>query len=676
MTRSVLFFTTLLIIVSTTALARQPQAPIDATTYPREISDSQGKVLVHHPVIADWRNFELLSGWAPVEVSLVGSKQRWTGSVSFEVHTVIHYDKRLVTLRNGRVLAVKFSGQQPPQAVTDLARNAVNRGAQSVVLDFLIRALPDDFQIPGAAQSPPQLNHSPPRIVVSNHPIDLMLIDGPPSTAAISGLQLEYVVNTNWDIFHHTGNEHWYILKDGAWLQNTMLAGGDWTTVTDLPQDFLNLQFNSDWEYVAKALPPRQPDNKPLPLSISYEPAELIVINGKAQLEKIAGTNISYVTNTDSDLFVLDGQYYLLVSGRWFRTKNIKRKWYAAGLLPKAFANIPPDSEKGHVLATVPGTPQARVAMIEAAIPHVVEFNASQGGDVAVKYAGEPEFVDIQGTDLRRAQNTPFQIIQNNNFYYLCHEGAWYSSTEPAGPWHYATEVPEAIYTIPPTDPAYNVTFVKVNSFDDSSNRVAYSQTSGYHGSYSTGSSVVYGTGWYYPGTIHRYGHGYPAYGHYPRSYGWGARYHPAYGRYYPRGAYWGHYPYPMNTSATYDVTPREKDWQWDLDGNKRQVYDHGNRNYVGSGTYRMNGAKMADVPTHSSANTSTRLTAANNGIDDLYSSPDGEVYRKRAQGWQKLENSHWTDLPKESQDYLDRQYEARQTGYRNYDLTRETGGK
>ena len=675
MHRLLALFSTLLIIVSMTAFARQSSAPIDATTYPRKINNSQGKVLVHHPVIADWRKFKSLSGWSPVEVTLAGSEQLWTGSVSFEVDTVIHRDKRLVALHNGRVLAVKFSGQQPPQAVTDLARNAVKSGAQSVVLDFLIRALPDDFQIPGAAQSPPQLNYSPPRIVVSDHPIDLMLIDGPPSMAAIAAMQLEYVVNTNWDIFHHTGNERWYILKDGSWLENTMLSGGNWKTATELPGDFLTLQFNSDWEYIAKTLPPRQPDSKPLPLTISYEPAELIVINGEAQLERIAGTDISYVTNTDSDLFVLDGKYYLLVSGRWFRTKDMQRKWYATRPVPEAFAGIPPDSEKGHVLASVPGTRQARVALIEAAIPRVVEFNASQAGEVAVKYAGEPDFVDIEGTDLRRAQNTPFQIIQHNNFYYLCHDGAWFSSTEPAGPWHYATEVPEAIYTIPPTDPAYNVTFVKVNSFDDSSKQVAYSQTSGYHGSYSTGSSVVYGTGWYYPGTIHRYGRGYPAYGHYPRSYGWGARYHPAYGRYYPRGAYWGHHPYAMDTSVTYNVTRREKDWEWDLEGNKRQVYDHGNRNYVGSGTYNMNGAKMKEVPAQPSTNTKSQLTATNFSKGGLYSGPDGEVYRKSAQGWQKLENSHWTDLPKESQAYLDRQYGARQTGYRNYDLTRDTGG-
>jgi hypothetical protein len=653
--------------VAASAIAAQGQAPIDATTYPRTVSTAGGTVLVHHPVIEDWHEFERLSGWTPVEVTAAGG-QRWVGSLYFEVDTVIHLDERMVGLRNGRVLDVKYSGEPPADAVIELARNALKSGADTVVLDFIVRALPDDFHIPGAPESSPNLNFSPPRIVVSNRAMDLMLIDGPPSTTPIEPTALEYVVNTNWDIFHHTESGRWYILRDGIWLQNSMLAGGDWSTVDELPGDFFTLQGNDGWEFLDQTLPLRQPETTPLPLLISYEPTELVVVEGEAQMEEIGGTGISYVTNTDSDLFVLDSQTYLLVTGRWFRTKNIKRKWYAARPLPEAFSNIPPDHPKGHVLAAVPGTRQARVAMIEAAIPRVIEHDLGQSGQVGVVYAGEPNFVAVEGADLRRADNSPFQVFLHNNFYYLCHEGAWYASANPDGPWRYATEVPEAIYDIPPTDPAYNVTFVKVKSFDDSSNRVAYSQTNGYRRAYSTGSSVVYGSGWYYPGTIHHYPYGYPVYGHYPHTYGWGARYHPVYGRYGYRGAYWGYHPYPMSYSATYNTTIREKDWEWDLDGSKRQVYGHGSRNYVGSGTYKMNGASMEPPPANAASVGQSGLGRANNGDDDLYSGPNGEIYRKTGAGWQQMEGQNWVTVSGAGQEYLDRQFDARQTGYRNYE--------
>jgi len=35
-------------------------------------------------------------------------------------------------------------------------------------------------------------------------------------------------------------------------------------------------------------------------------------------------------------------------------------------------------------------------------------------------------------------------------------------------------------------------------------------------------------------------------------------------------------------------------DWEWDLNGNKRRVYNYGPRNYVGSGDYIMPGSDNA----------------------------------------------------------------------------------
>jgi hypothetical protein len=414
-----------------------------------------------------------------------------------------------------------------------------------------------------------QLNFNPPRIVVSNRPLDLMLIDGPPSNVPIQGTRLEFVVNTDQDVFHDRANQTWYLLREGHWLKNSMLASGDWISTTDLPGDFLTLQVSSDWPQVAAAMPAKKPDTPPIPLVISYEPTELVLIDGETRLEPIAGTGLQFVANTSAELFLLDSRYYLLLSGRWFSTRDFKRQWTAVRDLPADFAAIPTDHRKAGVLAAVPGTPQAEQAVAEAAKPKIEVVGIDAMSNLEVPYAGEPEFVDIEATGLRRAQNTPYQVIQHNNYYYLCHEGAWYAATDPRGPWRAASKVPEAIYTIPPTDPAYNVTFVRVESFDDSSGQVAYTSTSGYYNRYYTGSTMVYGTGWYYPGYYNR-----AAYWRYPYTYGYGA---------------WGpYYPYRYNRSETYDVNTREKDWEWDLDGNKRRVYTYGPRNYIGSGDYQM----------------------------------------------------------------------------------------
>ncbi|MBT8040489.1 MAG: hypothetical protein KJO70_10710 [Gammaproteobacteria bacterium] len=412
------------------------------------------------------------------------------------------------------------------------------------------------------------LNPKPPRIVVENGPSRLMLVDGPPALIDIPATRLSFVVNTDWTVFRDGNNQGWYILDGETWLYSNLLSSGDWRATADLPRDFLTLQVNSDWPQVARALPPRKPADQPLPIVISYEPTELIVVEGEMQFETIGGGGLQYVSNTERDLFYFDGRYYYLAAGRWFATKDVKRKWYAVKQLPKVFAEIPEGHPRGRVLTAVPGTPAAVEAAREAARPQRTVVVSGEGDDIKVPWIGEPTFTPIEGTPLRRGENTPFQVIQHNNFFYLCHGGAWYSSSRPDGSWDAAREVPEAIYTIPATDPAFNVTFVKLDAFDDSSGRAAYVATSGYYSRYYDGSKMVYGTGWYYPG----YHRGY-AYWRYPWTYG----HHGPWGTYYP---------YNYHSSETYDVTRRESDWQWDLDGGKRKVYRYGPQHNVVGGDY------------------------------------------------------------------------------------------
>jgi hypothetical protein len=422
-----------------------------------------------------------------------------------------------------------------------------------------------------SALSAAQLNFDPPRIVVTEKPMQLMLIDGPPVRVAIESTRLEFVVNTDWTVFHDLASRSWFLLDEGYWLRNNMLSSGNWISTTDLPDDFLTLQLNSDWPEVAEAIPPRMPATSPLPILISYEPTELVLIDGKMVWEPVADTGLQFVSNTAHDLFRLGGRYYLALAGRWFTTKDVNRKWYAVRELPARFASIPPDHAKARVLASVPGTEQALQAAEEVKQPQTRSVSVNAGDGLTVPWFGEPQFVAIEGTVLRRGENTPYQVLLHNNFYYLCHEGAWYRAGSPNGPWAPAREVPEAIYTIPATDPAYNVTFVRVGTFDDSTGRIAYTSTGGYYGKYYTGSSVVYGTGWYHPG-------------YYSRSAYW--RYPSAYGYWGPYGGYgWPYSGY--SHSETYKLNTRETDWEWELDGTKRRVYRYGPRNVVG-GQYTM----------------------------------------------------------------------------------------
>jgi hypothetical protein len=640
---------------------------VEAPVYPRVENLPGGKVSIHHPVVTDWQDFEVLSARVPVEITPAGSSDTWVGTVQVEADTEVHFEDRVVGLSGLSLaratpesgLSASALALQKRPATEKLLIEALSDGRQSVSLEYLIRSLPEDFAEKISARASPGLSFDPPRIIISYRPMQLMLIDGPPSTALIDGVDLEYVVNTNWNVYHHKTSDTWYIPGSQSWLENSTLSGGDWLVATELPEDFSTLALNSSWAWLNEMIPPRAPDQPPLPITISYEPAELVVIEGKAQLASLPGTNLQYVINTQQDLFMLDDRYYLLLSGRWFTTKNLKRKWTNARQLPGEFASIPADHEKAHVRVAVPGTEEARVALIETAIPRKKLLAVNAGGELKVKYAGEPEFVNIQGTPLGRAVNTPHQVIRHNNFYYLCEDGAWYLASAPTGPWVVATELPEAIYDIPPTDPAYNVTFVRLNKFDDSSGEVAYSFTGGYGRNYINGAAVVHGTGYYHRGSVYYRG-GYPVYGRYPPSYGYGAWYRPAYGRYGYRGYY---DPYPRSTSVTLNTNVPEKDWEWDLNGNKKTIYDQGARNYVGSGGYNMNGA----MP-YNSSQVQGSAEMANLGEDDLYSDSDGVIYRKSSDTWERYQQGQWQAVGNQVPADILRQYQARHQAYRNYD--------
>jgi hypothetical protein len=169
---------------------------------------------------------------------------------------------------------------------------------------------------------------------------------------------------------------------------------------------------------------------------------------------QIQGTQLVYAKNTTSYLFLYlpTNQYYYLTAGRWFSASSLKGPWtFATSSLPDDFSQIPPDSPAGQVLASVPGTEEAKDAVLLAQIPTTVVVNPAAAAQQAkVTYEGAPQFAPIEGTSMLYATNTVQKVIQVGDLYYLCLQGVWFVSTTPQGPWQTAQSVPQQIYTIPP----------------------------------------------------------------------------------------------------------------------------------------------------------------------------------------------------------------------------------
>jgi len=632
---------------------------VGLSDYPRTEHFEQGSVQVDFPTLESWPDFRYLKAWLPVEVSLRGDSKPRVGSVYVQAATDIDFDQRTVRISGLELLETNFFGGDDSAALTKLTAQAFQGRERTVPLDVLLRLLPEDFEIPGQPSDAPKLNFDPPVILVSETPLRLLSIDKEPIRAAVEETDLEYVVNTDWSVFYHRQDERWYVLNDGAWQQNNYLSDGGWTTTDVLPADFDIMKHNDNWLEVQKALPASIPSDSPVPFVISLQATELVLLDGAPRLNAIEETGISYVSNTQSDLFSHAERWYFLVSGRWFSNNDLAGQWQSVRNLPDAFVKIPSGHAKGHVLFSVPGTRQARLSMIEAALPHRVSVARDSAAKLEVTWAGEPRFETIETTQLQRGLNTPFQVIKHNNFYYLCFEGAWYFSASPGGPWKVALQIPGEIYRIPATDPAYNVTYVRLDEQQGESDEyVNYSYSSGYTGSFSTTVSVVYGTGWYYPSSVFWDPWSRPFYWHYGSPYGHNIGYHPIGAFYGGRGGYyspWGGW-YGRTTvtlsSPTVDFTHGfGSAWEGPLQTTPGDPSETGEKSLDaflpkkkvdGTETFIDTSKDGSAEPVKISASS---LYMSSTLSSNRFSGPNGEVYKHEDQEWSQYNEGNWTTM-------------------------------
>lgn len=388
------------------------------------------------------------------------------------------------------------------------------------------------------------LNNTPPKIIFANEPTALILIDGSPKfKEAEKGFQL--VENTGAFIAKEVKTNSVYF-KGGDFWYKSEDAMGPWKRVSKVPSKIKSMAKKAEPEKKDEGEEKEEYDGKPPAITMVTEPSELIVFEGEPKYSPLQGTNLLFVENTTSDIFmdVTSQTYYVLLSGRWFTTKDIKGSWnfIASEDLPDDFLAIDKDSKKGNVLSSIAGTKEAKDAIYDAQIPQTAAVKRDTKA-TTVAYNGTPEFKRIEGLKLEYAVNTESAVFKDKKDYYLCDNAVWFKSNTPNGPWAVADERPAEIDQIPAENPKYNTKYVYI--YETSPTVVYVGYTPGYYGTYVYGPTVVYGTGFYYN----------PWYGghyyHHHYSYGFSVRYSPYYGWSFgfsygsPYGwyghAYWGH---------------------------------------------------------------------------------------------------------------------------------------
>ena len=689
----------LLVSLAAPALAADPG-------WPRIHKVGADQLTVFQPQIEAWEGYQTLRFRAALAVTLDGRTEPVYGFVAGKATTLVNTTERSVFVSSPVYEELKFPNASADDTARCLAvaRQVVDPNKTwELSLDRVLSSLRDSTSQARSAD----VSLEPPPIYYADHASLLVVLLGPAAFKPVQGTSLLFATNTNWPLLMDPAGGRYYLLDEGSWLTAPDLVKGPWTAATTLPADLYRMPTDGGWDRVRQNVPGHLPAVLPT-VFVTERPAELIVTDGDPQLVSVPGTNLFYVPNTSSDLFLdfTTGTYYFLTAGRWFSARSLSGPWAAATRsLPADFVRIPSDGPKGHVLASVAGTPQAEQAVLLATIPTTAKVDRAKT-TIAVTWDGAPRFAPVEGAQgVSVGSNSTDVVFLVAGAYYCCRDGMWFTAAQPTGPWSVATQVPAAIQTIPPTSPYYNVTYVTV--YDVTPTTVTVGYTAGYTGAYVAAGLVLFGAGlwvgaawdgwatpyfaWHYPPSWYAYGsavrysyndgafvRGASYYGPYGGA-GYQARYNPStgtwargaavYGPYggagaasawnpwtgaTARGAYaygpngavgaaGGYNPTTGRGAATYQHSTPYGSWGQSVvtSGDSWARTAHASNAWGTTGAWQTSAGGAGAVHTGANGNAGVAKTASGN----VYAGKDGNVYKyEPGSGWQKNTGSGWED--------------------------------
>jgi len=467
--------------------------------WPLEIGTPEGKVMVYQPQLESFKG-DKVTGRAAISLQKKDEKDPIFGVVWFSARALTDRNTRMVEFVDVNVERVKFphSTQEQEKKWAALLEKETDPWENTKM--SLDRLLTLTAAIEKEKSEADRLNMDPPKIIFTKIPSALIVIHGKPELRKVENSDLERVINTPFIILYVSTTQTYYLRGGDYWYGTTDILGS-WKTVTRPPDPVLEVAKRISEPEDAFGTADQPKPKAPPQIIVATEPAELVVSDGEPKFESVQGTGLLYLSNTPSEVFmeVTTQHYYVLLSGRWYRGPSLdKGPWtyLPAEKLPSDFMRIPPGSAKGHLLAFVGGTTQAKEAVLDVQIPQTAAIKRSEA-KLNVSYDGNPRFERIKNTHMDYATNTGTQIVRVKGKYYACDEAVWFVSDSPTGPWVVADSIPPEIETLPPESPVYNVKFVQV--YDSTPEVVYVGYTPGYVGSYAYGGTVVYGTGYPYP---------------------------------------------------------------------------------------------------------------------------------------------------------------------------------
>jgi hypothetical protein len=672
------------------------------SNWPYEISTLKGVITIYQPQ-PEKLDGHTLSARSAVSVEIDKSSEPVFGVVWFQAELEIDRDERTASINKIKITRLNFPNQDTDKAkkITYIVELEMAKLNLQISMDSLLATLETaEKQLVNTQR----INTDPPTIIFEKEPAVLISLDGEPRMTSIEDPNLMRVINTPFTIILMQKEMTYYLFAETDTWYKAKDIKGKWEVAASVPK-----------EVAAQAPEPENEDESPdgedalepgpVPkIIVVTEPTELISCTGDPEFTPIPGTDLLYISNTDSDV-LLDAavqKYYVLLAGRWFYSTSTDGPWkYIAGdKLPADFSKIPEESEMGTVLYAVPGTMIAKEAVMDTIVPQTAVIDRETASLTVEHDGNDPIFEEISGTEMTYAVNTATPVIHVKKKHYACDNAVWFVSNKATGPWEVATFVPGEIYTIPPDCPIYHVTFVRI--YEVTNDEVIMGYTSGYTHTYVYNTTIVYGSGYYYPGYCGYYCYPYhSSWGYHVRYNSWsGWRFGYSYcagpyrftiglGGWY-RGGWWGpgryrgyrrgyRHGYRRGAAAGY-----------------RAGYRHGNRNSSPNNIYKSQRNKTRMKSSSPSVRNKATAARKSNRPNNVFADKNGNVHRKTQQGWEKKTSAGWkTDLSSKTErkkpsnkssvdrnkprQQLDRSYKSRERGNkqsRNFNNSRSGGSR
>ena len=703
---------TLLFIIAlcTAAIANDE----NALTWPREIDHEEGKITIYQPELEEFKADQLIGRMAisvkPKEGDLV------FGALRFNARIETDTDERVVVMKSMDITDAAFpdGDEAKIKELTDYIEGLIDGKDLEMSLDHILANLEI---IEDRASFSDQMNNTPPDIYFRTEPAILVYIDGDPILQDTDTKNVKYVANTPFFIVQDTKKKLNYIKGGKWWYSSNQLTVG-WELTTKVPSSIKKMAEEVMDPEAEQDSAMQAMDTAP-DLIVVTGPAELVQTDGEPEYAPVQGTSLLYVKNTESDILtdINTQDHYLLLAGRWYYSRTLDDhdwQFQEPSELPDDFANIPDSTDISNVRSSVPGTEEARSAVLEQTIPQTATVDRKTA-TVEVSYDGNPEFKKIDGTDVAYAVNCDKDVLLINNMYYCVDDGIWFQSEKATGPWEVSVIRPDEVDQIPPEEPVYNTKYVYI--YDSTPDVVYVGYLPGYTCSYVYGGVVVYGTGWwyrpwyrtvYYPRPV-TYGFGV----HWNPWTGWGFSFGMSWGWFNVRvgGGWWGPAGYRYGYRHGYR-RGYHHGYRRGFNAGYRAGYAAGRRSAGANNVYRnrssgvrstgvasnrANAANRASAQNRAGAGNANRAgnAGANNRAgtqqgrpstgqagsgnraqtrpsqqpNNVYSDKSGNVYRRENNGnVQQRNQGNWNNSTSPSRNsQVDRSHQSRQQGSRNY---------